>query len=104
MLSNEEYTEVRKSLNFKRRLTKSLGFLIADIVLLYAAVVFLGKNSLFFYCLGEICLATLFLHNFILLHECGHNTLSSKSWFNVVLGHYNSIFCCMPFFPLENHS
>ncbi|WP_454785532.1 fatty acid desaturase family protein [Legionella sp. WA2024007413] len=99
MLSNEEYTEVRKSLNFKRQLTKSLGFLIADIALLYAAVILLGKNNLLFYCLGELFLAILFLHNFILLHECGHNTLSNKSWLNVVLGHYMSIFCCMPFYP-----
>ena len=99
MLSNEEYNDVRQSLNFNRRLVKSLGFIIADIVLLYTAIIFLGKSGLVYYCLGQICLAVLFLHNFILLHESGHNTLSSNSWLNVVIGHYNSIFCCMPFYP-----
>lgn len=99
MLSSEEYNEVRRSLNFNRRLVKSLGFIITDLVLLYTAIIFLGKNGFVYYGLGQICLAVLFLHNFILLHESGHNTLSSKSWLNVVIGHYNSIFCCMPFYP-----
>jgi fatty acid desaturase len=99
MLNNKEYNEIRQSLNFNRGLKKSLGFIITDIVLLYMALFCLAHNGWLYYCLSQICLAVVFLHHFILLHECGHNTLSSKSWLNGVIGHYNSIFCCMPFYP-----
>lgn len=97
-VNNEQYNQIRCQLNFKRGLRKSSLILLMDCMLLVFSA-YAIQGSPIVYVLSQLALAVVFLHGFLLLHDCGHNTLSQKSWVNSVIGHICSIFCCMPFYP-----
>ncbi|MFQ5579151.1 MAG: fatty acid desaturase [Nitrospiria bacterium] len=47
--------------------------------------------------LGQILLAAALIQWFILLHECGHETLFRTKRLNAIFGHLASFFCGIPF-------
>lgn len=98
MISGQDYKQMRGRLNFKRRISHNIGFFLVDAVFLGAAYYLIQSDSIGLYLLSQILLALVFLHSFLFVHECGHNTLSQNKTVNVVIGHIYSIFCFMPFY------
>ena len=46
---------------------------------------------------GQMLMAIGLVQWFIVLHECGHETLFRRSWLNIVIGHVASFFSGIPF-------
>ena len=100
MITISKYHDIINRLNFNRSIKKSLWIFGLDMILLICAFFLLLKtNGLILYCISQLLFSIVFLHSFIILHECGHNTLSKKNYLNIVIGHISSIFCFMPFYP-----
>ena len=55
------------------------------------------SQSLPVYFFGQALLAFSFLHAFVLLHECGHNTLFPQRALNRVVGHLSGFLTVIPF-------
>ena len=49
--------------------------------------------------LGQALLAVFYFHNFAIMHEAGHGNIYRRDFVNVIVGHYGSLFCFLPFYP-----
>lgn len=49
------------------------------------------------YGIGQLFLVVSFIQHFVLMHECGHNTLTPNTKINVLIGHLSSIMAIIPF-------
>ncbi len=56
-----------------------------------------GANNWLSYIAGQLLLALVFVHAFVLLHEAGHNTLFRQRWLNRLTGHYAGFIALIPF-------
>jgi omega-6 fatty acid desaturase (delta-12 desaturase) len=54
------------------------------------------------YCLFELLCGLSLFRWFVVVHECGHNTLFKKRFVNTVVGHVASVFCLIPYFAWRN--
>lgn len=98
MISQEEYKQISKQLNFDRRLIPSLPYFILDAILLILGISLIQSHSVILCILSQLVLAIVFLHAFLWVHECGHNSLSSNKKINALIGHIFGVFCFMPFY------
>lgn len=99
MITDQEYASIAKTLSFERKTSITLALLLIDGLLLATALFFLTQESRVLYWLAQPLLAVSFLHSFLILHEAGHHACAKSKAANLFIGHYASIFCCMPFFP-----
>jgi omega-6 fatty acid desaturase (delta-12 desaturase) len=82
----------------KLRSSNGIGFLYTGgIASITAAGLALSRFTGAVWLTGEILLAIALVQWFILLHECGHETLFRSSWLNVIVGHVASYFSIIPF-------
>jgi fatty acid desaturase len=98
-MTKAEYLQIRDSLSFQRRFVATAGFLAVDLLLLALGLWLATRGGTAGYVLSQFLFAVLFFHHFAILHECGHETASARSWLNTLTGHYASLFCFMPYYP-----
>jgi len=98
-MNKAEYLAVRGHISFEKPLGITLAIMAADVCLVLLGFWLIGMDSTFSFIAGSLVLTVFYFHNFALLHEAGHNNVHEKRWVNTLIGHYNSIFCFMPYFP-----
>lgn len=102
-MTRADYFSLRSQLTFDQRLAVTLGVMAFDLALLAVAVCgLLGYGGKAGYWLAQPLLAVFYFHNFALLHDCGHGNVHRKGWVNALIGHYNSLFCFLPFYPWKD--
>jgi acyl-lipid omega-6 desaturase (Delta-12 desaturase) len=60
------------------------------------------SQNLLFKLVGEVLLTISILQWFILEHDLGHSAFFKNNFFNVVFGHFASLFSLLPFYPWKN--
>jgi acyl-lipid omega-6 desaturase (Delta-12 desaturase) len=98
-LSKQEYTRIRSQLSFEP--SALLGALTLLVHGALACLVFrlLALDTTAAYWGAQLLLPIVMFQAFGVLHDCGHGSFSSKRWINTLVGHYASVFCCLPFLP-----
>jgi omega-6 fatty acid desaturase (delta-12 desaturase) len=99
MFGRTEYVAVKAELNFKRSFFVMGSVLVLDACLFGIGLVLLRSPSTLAFVLSQCVFALLFFHNFCIVHECGHGSVSASRSVNLIVGHYASVLCFMPFFP-----
>jgi omega-6 fatty acid desaturase (delta-12 desaturase) len=99
-LTKSQYLAWREQLSFSNVLGVTAGVLLFDACLAAAALwmIFSVQRGWPFW-LGQALLAVFFFHNFAILHEAGHGNIHRRDWVNILIGHYTSLFCFLPFYP-----
>lgn len=99
MVTKEEYTSIVNELSFKRQASISFLIIFIDLALFITGLLLVQQNQQLLYWLAQPLFAVVFLHGFLMLHEAGHNVCAESKTLNNIMGHYFSLFCCMPFYP-----
>lgn len=99
VINRELYSSIRNQLVFKSNNKLTLFYILLDLILAATGLWMVQQDSIVYFILSQILFCIVILQSFILLHEAGHYTCVSSRKLNVVLGHYFSILCCMPFYP-----
>src|SRR2546421_4887123 len=99
-MTKSQYLVWRDQLSFSYRLGATVGVLLFDAGLAAAALWMIfrvqpGWPSW----VGQALLAIFYFHNFAIMHEAGHGNVHQRDIVNVIVGHYASLFCCLPFYP-----
>jgi omega-6 fatty acid desaturase (delta-12 desaturase) len=99
-MTKSEYLAWREQLSFSHRPGVTVGVLLFDAVLISAALwmIFVVRQG-WPYWAGQALLAIFYFHNFAILHEAGHGNVHRRDLVNVIIGHYASLFCFLPFYP-----
>jgi len=80
------------------RPSDGLGLLhTAGVAAITAVGLWMSRSGGVLWAGGQILVAVAFVQWFILLHECGHETLFRRASFNIVAGHIASFFSIIPF-------
>ncbi|HMI91428.1 MAG TPA: fatty acid desaturase [Polyangiales bacterium] len=93
-----EYARIQGQLTFAPALLPTLGVLILDLALLYAIALLIRGGTWTEYCASQLLIPVVCFHNFSLMHECGHGSASRSRALNLLIGHYASLFCFVPYF------
>ena len=99
-LTKEQYLAWRDQLSFSHALVVTAGVLLFDAALAAAAlwmIFSVGRGWPFW--AGQALLAVFYFHNFAILHEAGHGNVHRRDLVNLIVGHYASLFCFLPFYP-----
>lgn len=99
MISRTEYSGVRNQLSFKSNNTLTAVYIVLDLIFAGVGLWMAQQDSIGYFIISQILFCIVILQSFILLHEAGHYTCVGSRKLNVILGHYFSILCCMPFYP-----
>jgi acyl-lipid omega-6 desaturase (Delta-12 desaturase) len=99
-LSKSQYLAWREQLSHSHGLAVTIGVLLFDSVLAAAALwmIFAVQRGWPFW-LGQALLALFYFHNFAIMHEAGHGNIHRRDLVNIIIGHYTSLFCFLPFYP-----
>ena len=99
-LSKSQYLAWREQLSYSHGLAVTIGVLLFDSVLAAAALwmIFAVQRGWPFW-IGQALLALFYFHNFAIMHEAGHGNIHRRDLINVIIGHYTSLFCFLPFYP-----
>jgi len=99
-LSKSQYLAWREQLSFSSTLGVTVGVLLFDAGLAAAAIwmIFVVGRGWPFWT-GQALLALFYFHNFAIMHEAGHGNVHQRDFVNVIVGHYASLFCFLPFYP-----
>ena len=99
-LTKSQYLAWREQLAFSHRFGVTVGVLLFDAGLAAAAMwmIFAVERGWPFW-IGQALLALFYFHNFAIMHEAGHGNVHRRDWVNVIVGHYASLFCFLPFYP-----
>lgn len=97
--AKSHYSQVQARLRFRPSSLPTFGVIVLDLGLLYAITRLLAAGSWPAYLAAQALIAVVCFHSFTLVHECGHGSATRSRWLNVVIGHWASIFCGIPFFP-----
>src|ERR1700722_20137090 len=99
-LTKSQYLAWRDQLSFSNSLGVTAGVLLFDAILAAAALwmIFSVQRGWPFW-VGQALLAVFYFHNFAILHEAGHGNIHRRDLVNVIIGHYTSLFCFLPFYP-----
>jgi len=99
-LTKSQYLAWRDQLSFSRNFGVTIAVLLVDAALAALAVwmIFVLQRGWPFW-IGQALLAVFYFHNFAILHEAGHGNLHRRDLVNVIVGHYCSLFCFLPFYP-----
>jgi omega-6 fatty acid desaturase (delta-12 desaturase) len=76
----------------------TVGAELTVMVICLAALLAAGPFS-FGYWILQVLLAVSMFRMFVILHECGHNTLFSSRTANTIIGSLASPFCLLPYVP-----
>ncbi len=98
MMDRNAYSEIRAQLDMRPRLLPTAAIVVLDVLLLLCVARALRAGGFFLFVLAQLILVVVFVHNFSILHECGHGSASRHRWLNTLLGHYASLFCFIPFY------
>lgn len=98
-LSKQEYLQLRAALTFEPSVLPTVAILIMDGCALWAATHLLQSPGILAYLGSQLLLAMVYFNMFVVLHECGHGSVSKSRLLNVILGHIASVFCAIPFYP-----
>ncbi len=99
-MNKEQYLAWREQLSFTRTPAITGAVLVFDAALAAAALwMIFGVAHGWQYWAGQALLALFYFHNFAILHEAGHGNIAERNGVNVILGHYASLFCFLPFYP-----
>jgi omega-6 fatty acid desaturase (delta-12 desaturase) len=93
------YDELRRRLEFRPNLWMNCATLALNAALFGAALKLLTLNVTWAYWSAQALLPIVFFQAFSLLHDCGHGSCASTRLGNMVIGHYASVLCFLPFFP-----
>src|SRR5580658_6059383 len=99
-LTKSQYLAWREQLSFSNSLGVTVGVLLFDAGLAAAAlwmIFVVGRGWPFW--TGQALLAVFYFHNFAIMHEAGHGNIHRRDIVNVIVGHYTSLFCFLPFYP-----
>src|ERR1700752_1029087 len=99
-MTKSEYLTWRSQLSFSQNLGLTGIVLVVDAVIAAAALwmVFAVPHG-WQYWAAQGLLAIFYFHNFAILHEAGHGNVHRRDVVNLVIGHYASLFCFLPFYP-----
>ena len=105
-MTTSEYRTVRRALvelgAFRVSDTRGLLTVLAEFALFVVGFIILNHGSIPFgarYWMIELLLGTSLYRMFVILHECGHNTLFRSRAVSTLIGTFVSPFCLMPYFP-----
>jgi fatty acid desaturase len=109
MLGREDYMRLRTQLDQAPSVGPTLAILTLDVGLVAIVAHLLRQPGLLPFVAAQLLLPVVFFNSFSILHECGHGSASRSAWLNVLLGHYASTFCFIPYYPwkyihLKHHS
>lgn len=93
------YLTIRDELTTTKHLSVTLLVLGIDALLFISGYLLVGQSSWVAYLMSQVLFAIVFLHTFLILHECGHMTAAKKQWTNDVIGYFCSIFCGLSYYP-----
>jgi omega-6 fatty acid desaturase (delta-12 desaturase) len=98
-LSKAEYIRIRDQLSF--RPSRLLGALTLVVHAALACVVLrlLQQDGTLAYWGAQLLIPVVMFQAFGVLHDCGHGSFSASRLVNSLVGHYASVFCCLPFLP-----
>lgn len=99
MLSSAQYARIKSQLDFNRAYSVTLAFILMDIGLIALGLWMVQSGNIGLFLLSQLLFATVFFHNFGLLHEAGHGNCSSKKWLNNLTGYYASVLCFTAYIP-----
>jgi acyl-lipid omega-6 desaturase (Delta-12 desaturase) len=108
MMMPAAYTSVRKRLQtdgaFHVRTFYGAATVVSESLILGAslALVFSAEAFSLLYWLGQVLLGLSMFRMFVIVHECGHNTLFRERTANTAVGSLASIFCLLPYVPWRN--
>jgi omega-6 fatty acid desaturase (delta-12 desaturase) len=99
-LTKSQYLAWREQLSFSSSLGVTVGVLLFDAAMAAAAIwmIFVVGRGWPFWT-GQALLALFYFHNFAIMHEAGHGNVHRRDFVNVIVGHYASLFCFLPFYP-----
>lgn len=99
-LTKSQYLAWRQQLSFSHGLLMTVAVLVADAGLAVLALwMIFGMQHGWPFWVGQALLAVVYFHNFAILHEAGHGNVHRRDIVNVIVGHYTSLFCFLPFYP-----
>ena len=98
-MTKSQYLAWREQLSFAHRPGVTVGVLLADAGLAAAAVWMIFALRGWQSWVGQALLAIFYFHNFAIMHEAGHGNIHRRDLVNVIIGHYASLFCFLPFYP-----
>lgn len=99
-MDKAQYSAWRGQLSFSRNIWMTIAVIIFDALIAAAALwMIFGLQGRWQYWAGQALLAIFFFHNFAIVHEAGHGNVSHRDAVNVIVGHYASLFCFLPFYP-----
>lgn len=100
-MNRQEYQNAREQIE-KFTASESLGFRWLIITYLTTLIGFyLSFRSDGYYFIGQIILTVAFVQHFVIVHECGHNTLLPDTKLNVFFGQLSSLFAILPFYSWQ---
>lgn len=100
-MQKSDFLNIRQQLSFEKPLWITLAVIAFDVFLLWLAFYLITSNNIIGYIAGSLLLAIVYFHNFALLHEAGHGNIHKKRWINIIVGHYASTFCFLPYYPWQ---
>ena len=94
-----EYQQMRAQLLFQPHPGLS-GLTVATNLGVFGLVVWLiARETTTTYWVAQLLLPIAMFQAFAILHDCGHGSFSRSRFVNLLVGHYASILCCMPYLP-----
>jgi acyl-lipid omega-6 desaturase (Delta-12 desaturase) len=103
-MTKSQYLSWRGQLSFSQNFGVTVSVLLFDWAMVAAALwmIFAVQHG-WQYWTGQGMLAIFYFHHFAILHEAGHGNVHRRDVVNVIVGHYASIFCFLPFYPWRYH-
>jgi omega-6 fatty acid desaturase (delta-12 desaturase) len=98
-LSKTSYELIRAQLQFRPSALAAALTLLVNAALFAAVLRLLAADSRTAYWGAQLLLPIVMFQAFGVLHDCGHGSFTASRLVNIVVGHYASILCCLPFWP-----
>jgi acyl-lipid omega-6 desaturase (Delta-12 desaturase) len=98
-MTKSQYLAWQEQLSLSPRLGVTAAVLLFDAGLAAAALWMIFDLQHGWQWAGQALLALFYFHNFAILHEAGHGNVHRRDAINVIVGHYTSLFCFLPFYP-----
>jgi fatty acid desaturase len=99
-MNRVQYLAWRGQLSFVQNVWVTMLVVCFDAFIAAAALwMIFGQQHPWEYWTGQVLLAIFYFHNFAILHEAGHGNVYRRDVVNLIVGHYASLFCFMPFYP-----
>ncbi len=98
-LSREAYAAIRKGVRVRHAELAAVVVILLDLALAWVSILLLQSGNPYAYALAQLLLVVVYFHGFGILHDAGHGAVSKRRATNVLVGHWASVFCFLPFYP-----